>query len=245
MKPLTATELLAVWERGLNLTLLERIISLLATACPEMDREAICGLRVGERDVRLMQLREWMFGPRLVNTAHCPQCAECVEWENHIPDLIAHTNGDTDIPEAFDLDMAGYQLRFRLPDSKDIANVLEATGNDPRFGLIKRCVLSARHSGRPCDIRQLPETVFETLGRRMEALDPQTEIRIALTCPTCGHRWGILFDIASFLWEEINAWAERMIITVHQLASRYGWSEAQILNLSPVRRQLYLGLVNQ
>ena len=65
-----------------------------------------------------------------------------------------------------------------------------------------------------------------------------------LTCPSCEHQWRILFDIASFLWAEIDRWSENMILTIHKLAGRYGWSETQILELSPVRRQMCMGLVN-
>jgi len=42
---------------------------------------------------------------------------------------------------------------------------------------------------------------------------------------------------------EVNEWAERQLQTVHKLARAYGWTEREILNLSPVRRQLYLGMI--
>ena len=193
----------------------------------------------------LMQLREWMFGQRLVNTAQCPQCADRVEWENRIPDLRMHANPDLDNFEAFCLKVADFELQFRLPNSSDIAAAIETSDDKTaRNGLIKRCIKEARHSGESCDIGQLPLTVLDALSRRMKELDPQAEIRIELTCPKCAHRWHILFDIASFLWAEIHQWAERMILTIHNLASNYGWSEKQILELSPVRRQMYVGLVN-
>ena len=73
MRALKAMELLTVWERGLNQTLLERVLALLIAACPKIDSETIAGLSIGERDARLLQLREWMFGSHLVNTAQCPQ----------------------------------------------------------------------------------------------------------------------------------------------------------------------------
>ena len=87
--------------------------------------------------------------------------------------------------------------------------------------------------------------MLTALEYRAEELDPQAEIKMNLTCPQCSHKWDVLFDISSFLWAEINQWAEQMLRTVHKLASAYGWSESDILNLSPVRRQLYLGLVEQ
>ena len=44
MRPLNASELLTVWERGLNRTLLQRVLMLLAAACPDMDPDAIAEL---------------------------------------------------------------------------------------------------------------------------------------------------------------------------------------------------------
>lgn len=243
MKPLTAAELLAVWEHGLHQTLLERVLTLLAVACPEMDAETIAQLPIGERDTMLMQLREWMFGSRLVNTAHCPHCTESVEWENRIADLSMPAKPELDSSDAFCLKVSEFELQFRLPDSNDVAAALETNDDQAaRSGLLRSCILQAWHADKSCDIDRLPVAVLEKLSRRMEALDPQAEIRIDLTCPSCEHQWRILFDIASFLWAEINRWAEDMILTIHKLASKYGWSETQILELSPVRRQMYMGL---
>jgi hypothetical protein len=246
MRALKAMELLTVWERGLNQTLLERVLALLIAACPEIDSETIAGLSIGERDARLLQLREWMFGSHLVNTAQCPQCTQRVEWENRIADIRIPPSPITPSPAEFSLNVADYSLRFRLPTSMDIVAVMNAPrGDSTPQDLLECCIVSARHAGKACDPGSLTEDVFAALGRLIEELDPQAEIRIDLTCPQCSHKWDVLFDIASFLWAEINHWAERTLRTVHKLASAYGWSERDILNLSPVRRQLYLGLVNQ
>lgn len=246
MKTLGAAELLDVWEKGLNQSILHRALILLTAACPEMNPDAIAELNIGERDTRLLQLREWMFGSRLVNTAACPHCAGHVEWESDIADLYVQPS---DLPASADnlsFHTGKYQLRFRLPNSIDIAAVLDEskTGSEPE-DLLKRCIVSTECAGKAYDKNRLPKRALETLGRHIEKLDPQAEIRIELTCPECSHRWEILFDIASFLWSEINSWAEQTLSTVHRLAGAYGWSEREILNLSPVRRQLYLGMVNR
>jgi len=70
--------------------------------------------------------------------------------------------------------------------------------------------------------------------------DPQADLQLAMVCPQCAHRWTTTFDIASFFWTELNAWALRLLREVHTLASVYGWSEAEILDLSPTRRKAYL-----
>jgi hypothetical protein len=248
MRPLNANELLTAWEHGLNQPTLQRALILITAACPELDLDAVARLSIGARDTRLLQLREWMFGPQLLNTAQCPQCAERVEWEGNTKDLCLQTVSDTHSAEEFSLEVDGYRLRFRLPTSLDIAAVMAAAQGDSNIGataLVKRCVVSADRTGKACELADLPEFVLDALSMQIEKLDPQAEIRTTLSCPECSHQWEVLFDIASFLWTEINNWAERTLRSVHRLASAYGWTEQEILNLSPVRRQLYLGMVNR
>jgi hypothetical protein len=73
----------------------------------------------------------------------------------------------------------------------------------------------------------------------LAAADPGSSIEIAIEC-TCAHRWVEEFDIRSYLIGELTDWAVRTLRGVHQLASRYGWSESDILRMSPWRKQIYL-----
>jgi len=75
----------------------------------------------------------------------------------------------------------------------------------------------------------------------MSEIDPQADTKLSLVCPSCEHAWQADFDIISFFWREIDAWAQRTLLEVVYLASAYGWREADILNMSPWRRHFYLG----
>ena len=79
----------------------------------------------------------------------------------------------------------------------------------------------------------------------MARRDPQAEVLLDLDCPACNHRWQILFDIASFFYAEVSAYAKRLLREVHTLARRYGWREADILSMSTARRQFYIELPGQ
>jgi len=250
MKSLTAEELLGAWEMGLNAPLLRKALYILATAYPEQPPDALLQLSIGQRDLRLLQLRERLFGRQLSNTAVCPQCEQRLEWENSVSDLVAEPAQHGAAEHEHVLDTDGYHIRFRLPNSTDVAVVL----NDARDHggteteksqrqLLSRCVLALEHSAAECEPGQLPDAVIQSLAQRIETLDPQAEIRIRLDCPECSHSWDVLFDIAAYLCTEVNDWAEQMLWTVYRLASAYGWSERDILGLSPVRRQLYLGML--
>ena len=244
MKALKAEELLGAWEQGLNQPLLQRVLILLLAAYPEIQPDALVKLSVGQRDLHLLQHREHLFGPRLLNTALCPECGQRMEWENNIVDFVDRPDENNTTMSEFDLNENEYALRFRLPNSLDVAAVINSENTEKAQQLLlSRCVLKASRSGVNCDVAQLPAPIIQILTQRIEHLDPQADIRIQLNCPECSHSWDVLFDIASFLWTEINDWAEQMLQMVHKLATGYGWSEKEILNLSPVRRQLYLGML--
>lgn len=244
MNALGAEQLLNVWEQGLNQPLLQRALMLLVAAYPDESPDELATLSIGQRDLRLLQLRERLFGQQMLNTAICPHCSERVEWQSRIADFVIATESNNTNAHEFELQMEGYQLRFRLPNSLDIAAINAVAGaENTAQQLLLRCVLEADQGGVNCANEALPDVVIQALAERIESLDPQADIRISLHCPGCAHRWSALFDIASFLWTEINGWAERTLQTVYRLAAAYGWSERDILNLSPVRRQLYLGMV--
>lgn len=76
----------------------------------------------------------------------------------------------------------------------------------------------------------------------IEEADPQANLQFDLVCAECGYAWSETFDIGGFFWTELEDLAIRTLQDVHTLASAYGWSEEQILALSPVRRTLYLSM---
>jgi hypothetical protein len=242
MKNLTVANMLDVWEQGLQQPPVQRAVILLSAAFPDMQPDTLLELSIGRRDQMLLRIRERLFGQQLLNTAQCPLCGEQAEWENRVADFLIPQ--DANETELFELQEDEYVLRFRLPNSLDIAAALNQDDQvEAQLCVLSRCLATIKHGGKDCTIDQLPETVLEKLKQRIEEADQQAEIRLQLTCPACSHQWEVLFDIVIFLWKELSAWAERMLQTVHRLAVGYGWSEQEILALSPIRRHLYLGML--
>ncbi len=236
--------MLNVWEQGLNQPPLHRALILLVAAHPDMQADAITELSIGQRDKRLLQLRKRLFGSKLVNTAICPKCTERMEWQNEVTDVIV-SSGEAILNE-YDLDIDDYHIRFRLPNSIDVSFAMNlADVEKAQDELLSRCILNVEHADHKSPINTLPKHIIEAIGTRIEVLDPQAEININLRCPECSHQWDVLFDISSFLWAELNDWAERTLQLIHKLARGYGWTEKQILNLSPIRRQLYSGMLGK
>lgn len=243
MRPLSAAELLAAWERALAEPPVQRALTLLAAACPETPVDDLARESVGRRDARLLTLREWAFGPRLLSVASCPACGERLETAFEVAAI--RVAGSDELPIELALSFAGSELTFRLPNSLDVASLAAGGGDreEVRRRLLARCLIGARDSnGTELPFDALPAEALEAVVARMAESDPQGDVELALRCPSCSHAWPAPFDIASFLWTEVDAWARVLLHEIHVLASAYGWPEGQILALSPWRRRAYLEL---
>jgi hypothetical protein len=237
-----AADVVSAWEQGRALTPAGRGLTLLAVLGVDAPRRL--RLSVGQRDDLLLDLRRELFGPAVVAVAGCPDCAQRVELSFSLDDVRERPPGDPTVPVEFVHE--GYTLRARTPTTGDLAHLDRARSVDEgRELLLARCVVTARLGDSEVPAEDLPESVHAELAARLAKADPQADTRLVLTCPDCGRTWSATFDIVSFLWQELDDWARRLIQDVHGLASAYGWSESEILALSPARRALYLDLVRR
>lgn len=241
MEELAASDILQVWERGWDRSPSAAVQLLLAAAYPEAPPEALQALTFGQRDALLLSLRTRLFGSRLEGVTDCPACGERLELSFQAEDVLPPSLAPETLPpparEPLEVEISGCRLVFRLPVVADLKP------GPPEQSLLERCLLSAKRDGQALAAADLPAVALAAIEEQMEAADPGAEVWLTLACPACGHAWPAVFDIASYLWNEIHTWAQRLLLEVHALARAYGWSEAEILALSPLRRQLYLNLV--
>ena len=183
----------------------------------------------------------------MVGMATCPECGDRLELNFDVNDVRATPENDPEPGEEFSITVSDYEVRFRLINTQDLVAILDGSRDVvfARHLLLNRCILAVHYRGEESSLDQLPLDVVDEVVERMELLDPQADVQLALYCPSCGHRWEAAFDIASFFWTEIESWVRRILREVHTLARAYGWRESDILDMSPQRRQLYLELVDQ
>ncbi|MEP7219170.1 MAG: phage baseplate protein [Bacteroidota bacterium] len=242
MRALSAEDIIIVWERGEHRHPVDRALTMLAAAHPRMTAGELAELSIGERDARLLAIREATVGPDLQSFAECPACRERLTFtlDTRTIRVPKPDHGD----DGMELVAGNHTLRFRLPNSHDLAAL--ALCGDPETGhrlLVERCLLEATRDGIAIPGDRLPDEAVAKLAGTMAELDPQAEVLIGMECLSCGHRWQLLFDIAAFLWTEIALQAKRLLREVHILARAYGWREADILSLSATRREFYIDMV--
>jgi hypothetical protein len=242
MRPLSAPQLVEIWEQGSALPAVERALLLLEYACPEKTSEELAALNLGRRDTLLLALREQTFGPALDGYAECSACGAGLEFSLDTRTLGAPFKTSEANP-VFQFSEGEIEIRFRLPNSLDLAVVAnEPDVEQTSRALVSRCVLEATRGDAPIVASEHPE-VRAALSAKIAECDPQAEIRARLECPACGAVSEQAFDIVSFFWSEISAHARRLLREVDILARAYGWREWEVLSLSPARRQFYLDLV--
>lgn len=237
---LAAADLLELWEQGRDASPGERGLLLLRAAQPAVAADALADWSVGQRDAALLALRERAFGARVTAVASCPACEEALELEFAADDVLIADDGRAPAPAVLTIEEEAHRVTFRLPSAGDLARLgAGEAGNDPERWLLGRCIVEA---DEPYAADELPGNVLEAVAATMAQADPGAEIELALRCPECGTGWRSLFDVVSFLWREIEARAPQIMREVSTLAAAFGWSERDILTLSPWRRRRYLEL---
>jgi hypothetical protein len=234
-RALGPADLLGVWEEGRGQPLIARALAILARALPSVDRERLADLPVGTRDALLLRLREMSFGPVAECLATCPACQATIEFPVTVRDLIV------DEPPRLEsvVDWQGARLRIRPATSRDQLSLAGLADPDRLAGaLLQRCARLHETAGEAGTA--VPLDAADFVSAEMARLDPGSDLRFALSCPTCHATWTDVFDAVSFLWREVEVEARRLLTDVHVLATAYGWSESEILNLSPARRRAYL-----
>lgn len=221
MEPGTAT-ILDCWERLDGCGPLDRAVGLLGAfrAAPPDEIE---DWPVGRRDAATLAVRARLFGETIRATVPCPACATVAE--------LAFAAGDVAAADAIErvVEIAGEVRPLRPVSTRDLRAALAS--DQPRLTLARAC------TGGPVAEADLP-----LIAQALQRADPQADIRLNLRCDACETRWCAPFDVPRFVWAELGAWARRRLAEVHRLASTYGWSERDILALSPARRDRYLAM---
>lgn len=231
MRSLSNSQLLDLWENGAELHPLDRGLLALSLAHPDEAAEAPADWTLGRRNRALLELHARLFGERLQAWSACTACAEKMEISLHCKELIE----DSTTEEIVNFGKS----RFRLLTTRDLAEAARQPDIDSAaLCLLRRCALDL------ADVESWSREEIEQLGEQLAAADPLAEIRVALVCPACQAESTETIDLTTFLWTEIEARAKALLWDIHIIASAYGWTQDEILKLSPARRTHYVEMAH-
>jgi hypothetical protein len=229
--------MLEAWERGAAQTPVERALTLLQITVPHRSSDELAALSIGGRDAQLLALRQQLFGPKVECLTRCRQCGDAIELKFSLQQIrAAHAEPGS----SFVVTIEGESFRCRVPTSEDLLALrVETDMCSAQARLLQRCLLD-----RPAhDLESLSADRVRALIDHIAEHDPQADVLLDIVCPSCEQAVQASFEIDGYLWSEVDAWARQLLADIHTLAGAYGWSEAQVLSLSPQRRRAYLDLI--
>jgi hypothetical protein len=173
-----------------------------------------------------------------------PSCAARLEFDLRVADMVRDGSPEHVNSAQTTVTVGGRRLRFRLPDSLDLAAAAQAPSRAAaRRVLVERCVRAARANRSQPLTEDAAEQAAMRIGERLSRLDPLATFELDVHCDACGQTSATPLDVVDYVWSELTMLAGRLLREVHVLATAYGWSEADILALSDTRRQAYLDVV--
>jgi hypothetical protein len=230
--------------------LLARCVSRLGEwDCPGTN--AVRQLSLGDREALLLHIQRMTFGEQLECVLRCPACAEPMEFQLQVADLLLPVAElrQQHYEEILTVDESPLRVRFRMPTAADLETALRGA---PRIreaarAMLHGCVDWVRrekdHGEGNLAAELWPADLATHIAARIAELDPQAEIWLQLTCPGCGQTFPTSLDTADYILRELAERERRTYEEVHQLALAYHWSEADILRMTPRKRMVYLEML--
>ncbi len=240
--PLSPTDVLRLWEKGSEFPHHLRGELVIATAGRECSTESIGRLTIGQRDCCVASIRVNIFGSHFEAVTECPACKQQVEISFRGDEIFRLH--DTIQPGPLKVNTHGYEVCFHAPTCNDLRSIAHHDRPDEQERqLFRNCISAAERGGRNIDCDEIPDEVKEVILASMGVEDPLADVQFSLRCPSCRHCWKELFDVVGFFWKELDLCARNILHDVHMLASAYGWSEREILDLSVQRRRAFLEMI--
>jgi hypothetical protein len=230
MGPLSAAQLIALWDRSQAGSPHRQLEPLLAAVEPEARLDADT---LGARNRRLLAFHRLLSGGPLDARLRCAGCGTDNAFAVPADAILACPAAD---PEARILIRSGrHRLSFRLPRMADISAAAGMAADDVLPHIVSLCLVA----GTPG--RDVPRESLDRLAERFEALDPAA--RIIVACAECGKGLRASVNVAEFVANAVERIVARLYREIHAIARAYGWSEDEILSLPASRRRAYVAMI--
>ena len=139
--------------------------------------------------------------------------------------------------------IGGLEVTLRRPTARDQQEWLASPRVEPEHML--RALLVAPRLEEMLAAGVDLETLAVAVDEIMDHFDPLVGFHLGVVCPFCGCSNNVSPDLTGLALERLARAQDAAIEDVHALASRYHWSETQVLQLPEWRRRRYLELIRE
>jgi hypothetical protein len=204
------------------------------------DEASLWGMSVNSRVACLTALAGAETNNEFDFSVACPPpCAERIETSMTVGEVLEVASRATEAQ--FTCECDGHAFILRRPTGADQASWLAADYPDAdtaRSSILRELIVEG-------EAEKVSPAIVAELEQALDEHDPLLRCTIDVVCPFCGATSSHDLPLAETALGVLRGVQSRMTQAVHTIASRYGWSETDILSLPRWRRDLYLSLVEQ
>ena len=187
----------------------------------------LTGLLATWRDRALAALFALEFGNRIDSRGRCGACNASFEFAFALDDVLS-AQDEAAAATGLTLDASGW---WALADGARL--------RPPTLGAI------SEHEGPAALIASLCDGTIERdeAESLLDAAAPLLSVDLETSCPHCGERQQLAFEMGRYLVESLAAERPLLIRETHLIASRYGWGHETIMSLPRADRRAYAHLI--
>ena len=233
---------LSLWEHANGLNRFDRDDALITLGSGAQAPRVL-----GQRQQALVSLRARLFGQHLQLRSSCPSCTSTAEFDVDCALLASSLADYKHSSDPLTVECDGWRANVRVPDIEDLRAATQESGDSSELAvahaLLRMSMLDCHApDGEVQAPSSMPAALADAISNALDRADPGAAFSFMVTCPECDAPWDAPLDMGGVLWSEIQTRAERILLEVDAIARVYGWTEPQVLALSPARRAAYLQL---
>ncbi|MEQ7128695.1 hypothetical protein ABN034_29725 [Actinopolymorpha sp. B11F2] len=230
--------LLVAWEDAAGAPPVARGTVLVHRAGLVDDVDTALDLPIGAVASLAARLYAEEFGAVVSGILTCHSCEQRLDVELPMDSVVAASQDESVGAESAVALSGGRRLLVRAPTTRDL--VAAGGSHDPARELLNRCVRAEDNA--PVDADGLDDAALTLVDAAAEELAGSAAVVVRTACPSCGTEVAAPLDVAALLWDRVAYAAPAILAEVAELAAAFGWAEAEVLALTPVRRRTYLEL---
>ena len=231
-----------------------QLVTDILTACVETVEKVSAGpslfwsMTVGDRIAALLTLVAFEVGSELTVALQCshPSCGKQFEAVLDIQRLLdAHRDAMKTPPGVVTVDSVDHVFRRPTGHDQHRWSGLDYSSTD----VVQREVLSTLLV-EPGVVDQstlfkgsLDIVELDEIEQGLQQVDPLVSLELELECPFCGTVAMYVVDLQAACLNRLERMQRALLRTIHQLATHYHWTEAEIMAIPPRRRAKYLALI--
>ena len=225
------------------------VTALLAACSAPADAEHWWQRTVGERTAALLGVMRAVQGGEVIeHRLRCeqPGCGERFDHELPYAALGVGPLAEQVRPSAMPhIELPredAASLPLRLPTGADL-RAWRSIALERSFALERSIDAQRAMLSHLCLAGELRPQDCAQAAAALAQADPLVAFSVVSGCPGCGFEAEIEIDLEALALQRLAAQQRRLLRDVHVLASRYGWSETEVMALSPTRRARYVELI--